>query len=83
MLDKFQLSQQALNGRAVPPSAMAVEASKLAPGDTDPFARQQSAVATRYCTPLHDRHSTGFNVLLLDWSTPHVVYLNQPWNLLP
>lgn len=29
--------------------------------DTDPFACPQSAVATRYCTPLHDRHSAGFH----------------------
>ena len=32
------------------------------PVDTDPFARHQSAVATRYCTPLHDRHSAGFKM---------------------
>jgi hypothetical protein len=51
--------------------------------DTDPFACHQSAVAARYCTPLHDRHSAGFNGLLLNWSPPHVVYLNPPWNLLP
>ena len=51
--------------------------------DTDPFACHQSAVATRYCNPLHDRHSAGFNGLLLNWSAPHVVYLNPSWNLLP
>ena len=51
--------------------------------DTDPFACNQSAVAKRYCTPLHDRHSAGFNGLLLNWSPPHVVYLNPPWHLLP
>jgi hypothetical protein len=53
------------------------------PVDTNPFACQQLAVPTHYCTPLHDRHSAGFNGLLLDWSTPHVVYLNPPWNILP
>ena len=32
------------------------------PVDTDPFACHQSAVAKRYCTPLHDRHSAGFKM---------------------
>ena len=50
------------------------------PVDTDPFACRQSAVAARYCTPLDDHQSSGYNGLLLDWSTPHVLWLNPPWN---
>ncbi len=37
---------------------------------TDPFACNQSAVAPRFATPLHCRHSAAFNSLLLDWSPP-------------
>jgi hypothetical protein len=35
---------------------------------TDPFACRQITVAPRFATPLHCRHITAFNDLLLDWS---------------
>jgi hypothetical protein len=50
---------------------------------TDPFACRQSAVAPRFATPLHCRHSAAFNGLLLDWSWPATLWLNPPWHLLP
>ena len=50
---------------------------------TDPFACRQSAVAPRFATPLHCRHSAAFNGLLLDWSQPVTLWLNPPWHLLP
>jgi hypothetical protein len=36
---------------------------------TDPFACRQSAVAPRFTTPFHCRHSAAFTGLLLDWSS--------------
>ena len=50
---------------------------------TDPFVCKQSAVAPRFATPLHCRHSSAFNGLLLDWSPPATLWLNPPWHLLP
>jgi hypothetical protein len=50
---------------------------------TDPFACRQSAVAPRFATTLHCRHSAAFNGLLLDWSQPVTLWLNPPWHLLP
>jgi hypothetical protein len=50
---------------------------------TDPFACRQSAVAPRFATPLHCRHSAAFNGLLLDWSQPVTLWLHPPWHLLP
>ena len=50
---------------------------------TDPFACRQSAVAPRFATPLHCRHSAAFNGLILDWSQPVTLWLNPPWHLLP
>ena len=50
---------------------------------TGPFACRQSAVAPRFATPLHCRHSAAFNGLLLDWSWPATLWLNPPWHLLP
>jgi hypothetical protein len=45
---------------------------------TDPFACKQSAVAPRFATPLHCRHSAAFNGLLLDWSPPGTLWVNPP-----
>jgi hypothetical protein len=50
---------------------------------TDPFACRQSAVAPKFATPLHCRHSAAFNALLLDWSSPVTLWVNPPWHLLP
>ena len=50
---------------------------------TDPFACRQSAVASRFATPLHCRHSAVFNGFLLDWSPPVTLWINPPWHLLP
>jgi len=50
---------------------------------TDPFACRQSAVAPKFATPLHCRHSAVFNGLLLDWSPPVTLWVNPPWHLLP
>jgi hypothetical protein len=50
---------------------------------TDPFVFRQRAVAPRFATPLHCRHSAPFNGLLLDWSQPVTLWLNPPWHLLP
>jgi hypothetical protein len=50
---------------------------------TDPFAFRQSAVAPRFATPLHCRHSAAFNDLLLNWSQPVTLWLNPSWHLLP
>jgi hypothetical protein len=49
----------------------------------DPFACRQSAVAPRFATPLHCRHSVAFNGLILDWSQPATLWFNPPWHLLP
>ena len=49
----------------------------------DPFACKQSTVAVRFCTPLYERTSLGFNGLLIDWAPPHMLWLNPPWNILP
>ncbi len=50
---------------------------------TDPFACKQSAVAPRFATPLHCRHSATFTGLILDWSRPVTLWLNLSWHLLP
>jgi hypothetical protein len=50
---------------------------------TDPFACRQSAVAPRFATALHCRHSAAFNGLLLDCSQPVTLWLNPPLHLLP
>jgi hypothetical protein len=51
--------------------------------DTDPFACRSSKVASIYATPLHDLQAAAFDGLLLDWTPPHTVWLNPPWDLLP
>ena len=43
---------------------------------TDPFTCRQSTVAPRFATPLHCRHNTAFNGLLLDWSPVFTLWLN-------
>ena len=50
---------------------------------TDPFACRQDTVVPRFATPLHCRHITTFNGLLLDWSPVFTLWLNPPWHLLP
>ena len=50
---------------------------------TDPFVCRQSAVAPRFATPIHCRHSAVFNGFLLDWSPPVTLWINPPWHLLP
>jgi hypothetical protein len=50
---------------------------------TDPFACRQSAVAPRFTTPLHCRHSAVFNSLLFDWSPSVTFWINPTWHLLP
>jgi hypothetical protein len=60
-----------------------VESTSGSPVCTDPFACRQSAVARRFATPLHCRHSATFNGLLLDWSRTVTLWVNPSCHLLP
>jgi hypothetical protein len=40
-------------------------------------------VVSRFCTPLYEHTSLGFNGILIDWSSSHLLWLNPPWNILP
>jgi hypothetical protein len=59
-----------------------VESTLGSPVCTDPFAYSQSAVAPKFATPLHCRHSAVFNGLILDWSSPVTLWVNPTCHLL-